>query len=92
MSDTLGINILGGGFGESIVLELPNGKVGVLDCFSARLKAATSKERVESNPTLRFLVNELRAKSLAFLGFPHPHEDHGRGLSHLLEEFNSSFA
>ncbi len=35
MPDVLGIHIIGGGYGESIVLELPNGKVGVLDCFSA---------------------------------------------------------
>lgn len=86
MGKTLGIHILGRGFGESIVLQMPNGGVGVIDCFAPRLKAATSAERLEANPTLRFL-KKLGPSSLAFVGFTHPHEDHGRGLSHLLEEF-----
>jgi hypothetical protein len=87
MSGLLGIHVLGQGFGESIVLQMPNGSVGVIDCFAPRLKATTRTERLAANPTLRFLAEELRAERLAFLAFSHPHEDHGRGLSHILEEF-----
>jgi hypothetical protein len=87
MSSVLGVHVLGQGFGESVVLEMPNGAVGVIDCFAAQLKASTREERLEANPTLRFLIEELQAERLAFVAFSHPHEDHGRGLSHLLEEF-----
>src|SRR3954452_21250288 len=83
----LGVHVIGAGYGESIVLEMPNGGVGVIDCFAPRLKATTRDERLQANPTLGFLVNHLGAHSLAFLAFTHPHEDHGRGLTHLLEEF-----
>jgi hypothetical protein len=88
MPKALGIHVIGVGFGESVVLELPNGRIGVIDCCAPRLKASSREERLRANPTLRFLVNDLRATALAFLGFTHPHEDHGRGLSHLLEEFH----
>jgi hypothetical protein len=66
---------------------MPNGRVGVIDCFAARLSASTREERLDANPTLRFLVNELKAERLAFVGFSHPHEDHGHGLRHILEEY-----
>ena len=85
----LGIHVLGGGYGESIVLTLPNGGVGVIDCFAPRLRGATSNERRASNPTLRFLRDTIQADRLAFLAFTHPHEDHGRGLSHLLQEYRN---
>jgi beta-lactamase superfamily II metal-dependent hydrolase len=87
MARALGIHVIGAGFGESIVVEMPNGRVGVIDCFAGRLQAKTRQDRLDANPTLRFLVNDLKADSLAFVGFTHPHEDHGRGLSHLLTEF-----
>lgn len=83
----LGVHVLGGGFGESIILQLPSGKVGVIDCWSTRIKVASRAERLQANPTLRFLVQELRAADLAFVGLTHPHEDHGRGLSQVLAEY-----
>jgi hypothetical protein len=86
-SRLLSIHVLGGGFGESIVLCLPNGKVGVIDCFSASLKAPDSEARLNANPTLRFLKECTRASRLAFVALTHPHEDRGRGLSHILEEY-----
>jgi len=86
MANALGIHLIGG-YGESIIVEMPNGGVGVIDCFAPQLKAENRIERLQANPTLRFLVNHLKATRLAFLGFTHPHEDHGRGLTHLLEEF-----
>jgi hypothetical protein len=89
MGKALGVHVLGQGFGESVVLEMPNGAIGVIDCFAPQLKATTREERLQANPTLRFLVHELKAERLAFVAFSHPHEDHGRGLSHLLEEFRN---
>ena len=87
MQDALGVHVFGRGFGESIVLEFPNGRVGLIDCFSPQLTIPEGQTRLSVNPVLRFLKNELRAESLAFVGLTHPHEDHGRGLSHVLEEY-----
>jgi hypothetical protein len=87
MGKPLGVHVLGQGFGESIILEMPNGGVGVIDCFAPQLKATTRAERLQANPTLRFLIQELKAERLAFVALSHPHEDHGRGLTHILEEF-----
>ena len=87
MPNHLGVDIIGCGFGESIVLRLPNGKVGVVDCCSPTLKATDSVSRFQANPTLRYVREVLQADRLAFLCFSHPHEDHGRGLSHLMLEY-----
>ncbi len=90
MSNKLIIHLIGCGFGESIILCLPNGKVGIVDCCSPTLKANTSAEKLQANPTLRFLRNNLHVEKLAFLAFTHPHEDHGRGMSHILESYKDS--
>ncbi|MHC4400467.1 MAG: ComEC/Rec2 family competence protein [Planctomycetota bacterium] len=45
---------------------------------------------MDANPTLRFLVEEVHARSLAFVALTHPHEDHARGLSHLLHYFENA--
>jgi hypothetical protein len=87
MQAAFGIHVFGRGFGETIVLEFPNGGVGLIDCFSPQLSIPDGQTRLSVNPVLRFLKNELRAESLAFVGLTHPHEDHGRGLSHVLEEY-----
>jgi hypothetical protein len=92
MARPLGVHVIGAGYGESIILEMPNGGVGVIDCFAPRLGATTRDERLLANPTLRFLVHHLGADALAFLAFTHPHEDHGRGLTHLLAEFQDHIA
>ncbi len=88
MAGILTVHVIGAGFGESIILEFPNGSVGVIDCFSPKLDLAAA-DRIKKNPTLHFLVEELRADRLAFVAFTHPHEDHGRGLSHILEEYRN---
>jgi hypothetical protein len=87
MAHALGIHVIGAGYGESIVIQMPHGGVGVIDCFAPRLRADNRAERLQANPTLRFLVDQVRTPRLSFLGFTHPHEDHGRGLTHLLEEY-----
>jgi hypothetical protein len=87
MPNTLGIDIIGSGFGESIVLRMPNGKVGVIDCCSRVLRASDSAARRNGNATLRYVRDKLKVDRLAFIGLSHPHEDHGRGLSHFLLEY-----
>ena len=89
MAAALGIHLIGAGIGESIVIQLPNGKIGVIDCYCSRLSATTSEERLDANPTLRFLDDHLQAKSLAFIALTHPHEDHGRGLSQILKHYEN---
>ena len=86
----LGIHVLGEGFGESIVITFPSGAVGVVDCFARRLKVGGHEDRIKANPTLRFLRQTLKAERLAFVALTHPHEDHGRGLSHLLCDYQGA--
>ncbi|HBH53501.1 MAG TPA: hypothetical protein DDY91_16570 [Planctomycetaceae bacterium] len=87
MQGALGIHVLGRGFGETIVLEFPNGSVGLIDCCSPQLAIPGGASPSTHNPVLRFLADTLRAESLAFVGLTHPHEDHARGLSHVLSEY-----
>jgi len=71
------IHVLNSGVGESIIVGMPEDKWGVVDCYSRSI------DKPSSNPTLTFLkdrdINELE-----FLCLTHPHEDHFRGMSHLL--------
>jgi hypothetical protein len=90
MDGVLAVHLIGAGVGESIVLEFPNGNVGVVDCFSPRLKVGSVEDCMDVNPTLRFLVEDLHADSLAFIALTHPHEDHARGLSYLLQYFKDA--
>lgn len=76
----LEIHVLGGSKGESIVLRLPNGSWGVVDCYAKSVDDRTM------NPTLCFL-KEHEVSELEFLCLTHPHDDHYRGMSHLLEEY-----
>ncbi len=76
----LAIHVFGAGKGESIVLNLPNGKWGVVDCF------AGSSADTRTNPVLRFLRDQ-GVEQLEFLCLTHPHDDHYKGMSHLLEAF-----
>src|SRR3954452_15190803 len=77
---TLSLHVFGSSKGESIVLELPGGKWGVIDCY------APSLEDEASNPTLRFLKDR-HVDELEFLALTHPHDDHFRGMSQLLQAF-----
>ncbi len=82
----IGVHILGSGYGESIVLELPNGKIGVVDTYTHRVGLEDAAEFAEANPTIRFL-EQYPTNRLAFLAITHAHEDHCRGLYQLLEYF-----
>jgi beta-lactamase superfamily II metal-dependent hydrolase len=78
-TESLEIHVLGAGKGESIVLRCPGGEWGVVDCYSPSLDDAGT------NPTLRFLKDR-GASVLDFLCLTHPHDDHFRGMSQLLEQ------
>tara|TARA_R110002072_G_scaffold59882_6_gene152221 strand:+ start:20731 stop:21891 length:1161 start_codon:yes stop_codon:yes gene_type:complete len=65
--------------GEGIVLKLPDGRYGVIDCcFRGRLSDYTK------HPMLDFLQSK-GVKRLAFACLTHPHEDHYFGLSEILK-------
>jgi hypothetical protein len=74
----LNIHIYGGSTGETIVLHMPNGDWGVIDCYARSLAVP------ESNPAY-LLLQTNGVRELAFLGLTHPHHDHYRGMSRLLD-------
>ena len=76
----LGLHVLGGGVGESIVLELPQGGWGVIDCYAGKMQDPAT------NLTYQFL-RERGVSELKFLALTHPHADHYRGLLDLLGGF-----
>ena len=74
------MHVLGGGKGESIVLKLPDGQWGVVDCHSE------SVTDPDANPTTQFLRSR-GVKTLLFVCLTHPHDDHFLGMVKLIEEF-----
>lgn len=74
----LGLHVINGGYGESIVLELPGSRWGVVDCYASKLG------KPDLNPTLSFL-RERSVQELEFLALTHPHADHYHGLKDILE-------
>jgi hypothetical protein len=74
------VHVIGAGKGESIILQMPNGEWGVVDCYAPSIKNS------ETNQTLRFLRRN-EVESLQFLCLSHPHEDHFRGITHILTEY-----
>jgi hypothetical protein len=76
----LELHVLSAGYGESIILHLPDGKWGVVDCY------ATSVNDPDTNAAIRFL-KERRVSELEFLCLTHPHDDHYRGMSQFFDCF-----
>ena len=81
MSDSIEVHVFGGKKGESIALRLPGDLWGVIDTY------APTVSNPQSNPTVRFLESR-NVDRLHFLCLTHPHEDHYRGMSYLLEHFD----
>jgi beta-lactamase superfamily II metal-dependent hydrolase len=75
--DRLGIHVINAGVGESIIVEIPGGGWGVVDCYASVL------DDPSSNPTITFL-RKRNIKELEFFCLTHPHGDHYRGLNQLL--------
>jgi hypothetical protein len=76
----LSVYLFGGAKGESIVLQLPDGGWGVVDWYE---RVAS---RTRNSSALRLLEAEGVSK-LEFVCLTHPHEDHFKGMSNLLENF-----
>ena len=75
----LGVHVIGPGFGESIVIELPTGEVGVIDSFVARHT---------DPPVLNFLREQFPSLArLKFVALTHPHADHCMGVSCFFEKY-----
>ncbi len=74
------INFWGDGKGESILLRLPDGQYGVVDCY------ASSPYDISSNHICMFL-EEFNIRKLLFLCWTHPHNDHSRGMLTLLKKY-----
>lgn len=73
----IGIHIIGPGYGETIVIELPDGKIGIVDCYAA------TNERGNLHPIFRFINEKLKNTSVKFLCLTHPHADHCLGITDL---------
>lgn len=80
MSEPIEVHVFGAKKGESIVIRLPGDIWGVVDNYTPTLRSP------ESNPTYK-LLQERGVKRLSFLCLTHPHDDHYRGMSHLLSAF-----
>lgn len=78
--NSLEMHVFGATQGESTILRLPGGGWGVVDCY-----ASTLNDPVD-NAALHFL-SERSVSELEFLCLTHPHDDHFRGMSQLLERF-----
>lgn len=74
----LNVVVFGPGRGESCVVRLPNGELGVVDGC-----------RKTNDPTLA-LLESLRGPDsrLAFVALTHPHDDHYGGLAELLDRWS----
>jgi beta-lactamase superfamily II metal-dependent hydrolase len=77
----LELHVLSAGVGESIVLHLPNGEWGVVDCY------ASSVDDADTNAAIHFL-KQRGVHRLEFLCLTHPHDDHYRGMSHFFDLFD----
>jgi beta-lactamase superfamily II metal-dependent hydrolase len=75
---SLGVHVLGPGYGESIILELPDGQLGVIDCF---------RDPFGRSCVAEFLHERFQTDSLLFLAITHPHADHCSGSKELLDRF-----
>ena len=80
MADALEIHIFGGTVGESIILGLPGRRWGMIDVWVADIK------NPRETPAIKFL-EEQQITRLEFLCLTHPHEDHVKGVSYIVRQF-----
>jgi hypothetical protein len=79
----LGVHAIGAGYGETIVIDFPDGSRGVIDPFCGD-RDLTAENRADVHPIIRFLGP---SPSLRFVALTHPHADHCMGFSHFIEHF-----
>jgi hypothetical protein len=81
MAALLGIHVIGPRYGESIILQLPDGGVGVIDSFAPRRG---------SHPVIAFLKSRFPSlTNLSFFAVTHPHADHCFRAAELLNSYPS---
>lgn len=73
MSSALRFSFLESGKGETILIDFPNGKSGVVDCCNSSTGCRPE------------LATELANRDVAFVCLTHPHLDHGQGMHVLLD-------
>jgi hypothetical protein len=81
---SIGVHVIGPGHGESIIIELPDQTVGVID---ACRPGKTGRGHFPARDFLRDRQDQLRVNPLRFLAVTHPHADHCLGVDELRREF-----
>src|SRR6266851_162014 len=81
MIEPIEVHVFGGKKGESIALKMPGNLWGVVDNYTPVLADP------RTNASLRFLESR-GVNRLNFLCLTHPHTDHYRGMSYLLDRFD----
>ncbi len=84
VSGLLELHVLNAGYGESIILHLPNGEWGVVDCCAASIADP------DTNPAIQFLKHH-GVDKIEFLCLTHPHDDHYRGMSQFFDLFTINY-
>ena len=80
MLNRLSIHVIGPRYGESIVLALPDGGVGVIDSFASGMHG--------NHPVVTFLKTRYpQLTELRFFAVTHPHADHCMRVAEILEAF-----
>ncbi|MEX0977371.1 MAG: hypothetical protein WDZ48_00870 [Pirellulales bacterium] len=77
-AERLGVHVIGPRYGESIIVELPDGSLGIIDSFSVRKR----KSQIHKLIGTRF-----PGRKVAFFAITHPHADHLMGSADLVEEY-----
>jgi beta-lactamase superfamily II metal-dependent hydrolase len=80
----LRITIFDVGFGDHILLEFPNGSVGIVDsCIPPGLDEPPALKRLRQIRKERHLKKPLEIK---FLCITHPHDDHVNGIMQIIDD------
>jgi len=81
--DELEISIFGPGYGESIVLHIPQVGWGIIDSCVQKFGNTTII------PTLEYLLNIIKPSfpKLAFVILTHPYQAHCEGLDKIIKEY-----
>jgi beta-lactamase superfamily II metal-dependent hydrolase len=80
MASKFGIHVVGPRTGESIVVQLPDGGVGVIDSFA---------DRYSPHPVVSWLRARFqKLDSLRFLAITHAHADHCFRAADIIDEFS----
>lgn len=82
-NSSVNIIVFGPGYGESIVIYLPDLGWGIIDSCLINFK------KRKYNPALEYL-KQLNVDRLAFLILTHPHLDHYKGIEHILFHYSGA--